>query len=150
VALVGLAFLLLVAVLGGWAYLASPDDGGLRGTVWKYEKGDVCITLEFSRLGYIVGNPVVKYTTAEGSARGSGEMTYTVLDGKTLSLASGQQGGSGPTVGPPSPGGPAAPTPTRAAPGAAQTLTIDSMSNERLLLSGGPWKLDKTEFTRQK
>ena len=120
VALAGLALLLIVALLGGWAYIAAPDDGGLRGTVWKHQNGNASITVEFSRLGYIVGNPVVKYTKTEGSASGRGSVTYTVLDEKTLSLASGEK------------------------------LTIDSISSEDLVLSGGPWKLDKTEFTRHK
>jgi hypothetical protein len=120
VALVGLALLLIVALLGGWAYLTAPDDVGLRGTKWKHRKGTTTITLEFSRLGYIVGSPVVKYTKTEGSARGSGSVTYTVLDQKTLSLASGEK------------------------------LTIDSLSGEELVLSGGPWKFDKTEFAREK
>jgi hypothetical protein len=31
-----------------------------------------------------------------------------------------------------------------------QTLTIDSITSEKLVLSGGPWKFDKTEFTKQK
>lgn len=117
---VGLALLLIVAVLGGWGYLTAPEDGGLRGTVWKQQKGNSTITLEFSRLGYIVGNPLIKYTTAEGSATGRGSVTYTVLPDNTLSLASGEQ------------------------------LTIDSKSSEKLVLSGGPWKLEKTEFERQK
>jgi hypothetical protein len=120
VALVGLALLLIVALLVGWSYLAAPDDAGLMGTVWKHKKGNATITLEFSRLGYIVGNPVIKYTTAEGSPSGQGSVTYTVPADKTLSLASGEQ------------------------------LTIDSVSSEKLVLSGGPWKLDKTEFERQK
>ena len=120
VALVGFAFLLIVALLVGWAYIAAPDDAGLRGTVWKHKKGNASITLEFSRLGYIVGNRVIKYTTAEGGASGGGSVTYTVVDDKTLSLASGEQ------------------------------LTIDSKSSEKLVLSGGPWKLDKTEFEREK
>ena len=120
VALVGFAFFLIVALLVGWAYIAAPDDAGLRGTVWKHKKGNASITLEFSRLGYIVGNRVIKYTTAEGGASGGGSVTYTVIDDKTLSLASGER------------------------------LTIDSLSREKLVLSGGPWKLDKTEFERQK
>ena len=117
---VGLALLLIVVLLGGWAYLTAPDDGGLRGTAWTHQQGNATITLEFSRLGYIVGNPVVKYTTTEGSTSGRGSVTYTVLDEKTLSLASGEK------------------------------LTIDSISSEELVLSGGPWKFDKTEFTRHK
>jgi hypothetical protein len=127
VALVGLALLLIVALLGGWAYFAAPDDAGLRGTVWKHQKGNASITLEFSRLGYLVGNPVVKYTITDGSASGGGSVTYTIVDEKTLSLASGEK------------------------------LTIDRISSEELVLSGGlgkgtpmPWKFDKTEFTRQK
>jgi hypothetical protein len=67
-----------------------------------------------------VGNPVVKYTKTEGSASGRGSVTYTVLDQKTLSLASGEK------------------------------LTIDSISSEKLVLSGGPWKVGKTEFARKK
>jgi hypothetical protein len=43
---------------------------------------------------------------------------YTLLDDKTLSLASGDK------------------------------LTIDSISRERLVLSGGPRNFDKTEFRR--
>jgi hypothetical protein len=122
VALVGLALLLMVVLLGGWAYFTAPDDGGLRGTVWKHQKGKASITLEFSRIGYIVGNPVVEYTTNEGSISGRGSVTYTVVDEKTLSLAGGEK------------------------------LTIDSISSEKLVLSGGLflWKFDKTEFTRQK
>jgi len=120
VALVGLVLLLIVVLLGGWAYFAAPEGGGLRGTVWKHQKGNTTITLEFSRLGYIVGSPVIKFTTAEGSATGEGSVTYTVLDGKTMSLADGAQ------------------------------LTIDSITSEKLVLSGGLWKFDKTEFTRQK
>jgi hypothetical protein len=112
--------LLIVALLIGWAYIAAPDDAGLRGTVWRHQTVNPTVTFEFSRLGYIVGNPVLKYTTTEGSASRRGSVTYTVLDAKTLSLASGEQ------------------------------LTIDSMSGEKLVLSGGPWKLDKTEFERQK
>jgi hypothetical protein len=120
VALVGLTSLLIVALLISWAYIAAPDDGGLRGTMWKHQKGDGSITLEFSRLGYIVGNPVVKYTRTEGSASGRGSVTYTVLDEKTLSLAGGEK------------------------------LTIDSIGSEELVLSGGPWQFDRTEFARQK
>ena len=121
VALVSVALLLIVALLGGWAYIAAPDDAGLRGTVWKHQKGNARITLEFSRLGYLVGSPVVNYTKTEGSAAsGRGSVTYTVVDEKKLSLASGEK------------------------------LTIDSISSEELVLSGGLWKFDKTEFTRQK
>ena len=87
--------------------------------MWKHQKGNASITLEFSRLGYIAGNPVIKYTTTEGMATGRGSVTYTVLADKTLALASGEQ------------------------------LTIDSKSSEKLVLSGGPWKLDKTEFECQ-
>jgi len=60
----------------------------------------------------------VRYTTSQGSATGRGSVTYTVLDDNTLSLAGGEK------------------------------LTIDSISSERLVLSGGPWKLDKTEFRK--
>jgi hypothetical protein len=120
VALVGLTLLLIVALLISRAYIAAPDDGGLRETVWKHQKGNGSITLEFSRLGYILGNPVIKYTSTEGSASGRGSVTYTALDEKTLSLASGEK------------------------------LTIDSLSSEELVLSGGPWKLNKTDFARQK
>ena len=120
VALVGLSLLLIVALLISWAYMAAPDDGGLGGTVWKHQKGNGSITLEFSRLGYSLGNPVVNYTESEGSASGRGSVTYTVLDEKTLSLASGEK------------------------------LTIDSISSEEMVLSGGPWKFNKTEFARQK
>jgi hypothetical protein len=120
VASVGVALLLIVVLLSAWAHFTAPDDGGLWGTVWKYQKGNATITLEFSRLGYVVGNPVIKYTTAEGSATGRGSVTYTVHADKTLSLASGER------------------------------LTIDSKSSETLVLSGGPWKLDKTEFEREK
>ena len=120
VALVGLALLLMVVLLGGWAYLTAPDDGGLRGTAWEHRKGNARITLEFSRLGYIVGNPVVKYTKDEGGISERGSVTYTVVDKKTLSLAGGEK------------------------------LTIDSISSEKLVLSCGLWQFDKTEFTRQK
>ena len=65
VALLGFAFFLIVALLVGWAYIAAPDDAGLRGTVWKHKKGNASITLEFSRLGYIVGNRVIKYTSGD-------------------------------------------------------------------------------------
>jgi hypothetical protein len=112
--------LLIVALLGGWAYLAAPEDGGLRGTPWKHRKGTTTITLEFSRLGYSMGNPVVKYTKTEGSASGRGSATYTVLDQKTLSLASGEK------------------------------LIIDGIRSEKWAQSGGPWKVDKTEFAREK
>ncbi len=118
VALVCLALVLIL--LGGWAYIAAPDEAGLRGTAWKHRSAKGTITLEFTRLGYIVGNPVVKYTTSEGGVEGSGSMTYVVLDPKTLSLAGGQR------------------------------LTIDSISSDNLVLSGGPWKFNKTEFTKQK
>jgi hypothetical protein len=47
-------------------------------------------------------------------------VTYTVIDEKTLSLGGGEK------------------------------LTIDSISSEKLVLSGGLWKFDRTEFTRQK
>jgi hypothetical protein len=119
-ALVGLALLLIGALLVGWAYIAAPDDAGLRGTVWTHNKGNATITLEFNRLGYIVGSRVIRYTTAGGSASGGGSVTYTFLDDKTLSLASGEK------------------------------LTIDSISSENLVLSGGLWQFDRTEFTRQK
>jgi hypothetical protein len=72
-----------------------------------------------------VGNPVVKYTTTDGSASGSGAMTYTVHDAKTLELT----------------------TPPGMPP---EKLTINSITMEKLVLSGGPWKFDKTEFTKLK
>jgi hypothetical protein len=31
-----------------------------------------------------------------------------------------------------------------------EKLTIDSISSEKLVLSGGPWKFGKTEFAREK
>jgi hypothetical protein len=120
VAFVGLALLLIGALLVGWAYIAAPDDARLRGTVWTHNKGNATITLEFSRLGYIVGSRAIRYTTAEGSAGGGGSVTYTVLDNNTLSLASGEK------------------------------LTIDTISSEKLVLTGGLWQFDRTEFTRQK
>jgi hypothetical protein len=120
IAVIGLVLLLLIALLGGWAYVAAPDDAGLRGTVWKHQTVNTTITLEFGRLGHIVGNPVVRYTSSKGSASTKGSTTYSVLDPKTLSLASGEK------------------------------LVIDSISSDNLVLSGGPWKLDKAEFTRWK
>ena len=117
--LVSLA-LLVVAFLGVFsadrAFWAGDDR--LTGTVWKHQNDDATIAVEFGRLGHIVGSPVVRYTTSQGSATGRGSVTYTVLDDNTLSLASGEK------------------------------LTIDSISSERLVLSGGPWKLDKTEFRK--
>ena len=117
--LVSLA-LLVVAFLGVFwadrAYWAGDDR--LTGTIWKHQHDDATIVVEFGRLGYIVGSPVVRHTTSQGSATGRGSVTYTVLDDNTLSLAS------------------------------AEKLTVDSISSERLVLSGGPWKLDKTEFRK--
>ena len=117
--LVSLA-LLVVAFLGVFsadrAYWAGDDR--LTGTVWTHQHDDVTIVVEFGRLGYIVGSPVVSYRTSQGSATGRGSVTYTVLDDNALSLASGEK------------------------------LTIDSITSDRLVLSGGPWKLDKTEFRK--
>jgi hypothetical protein len=93
-------------------------DDRLTGSVWKHQNGNATVTLEFGRLGYIVGSPVVRYTTTEGSAKGRGSVTYRVLDDKTLSLASGEK------------------------------LTIENISSDQLVLSGGPWKLDKTAFKK--
>jgi hypothetical protein len=47
-------------------------------------------------------------------------MTYTVVDEKTLDLGGGEK------------------------------LVVESISSDKLVLSGGPWKFDKTEFTREK
>ena len=120
--LVSLA-LLLVASLGVFWFWADKTfwagDDRLTGTVWKHQDDNATVILEFGRLGYIVGSPVVRYTTTEGTASGRGSVTYTVLDDKTLSLASGEE------------------------------LRIDNISSERLVLSGGRWKLDKTEFKKQ-
>ena len=120
VVLVSLA-LLLVASLGVfWADRTFwVGDDRLTGTVWKHQDDNATVILEFGRLGYIVGSPVVKYTTTEGSVSGHSSVTYTVLDDKTLSLASGEK------------------------------LTIDNISSERLVLSVGRWKLAKTEFNKQ-
>jgi hypothetical protein len=117
--LVSLA-LLVVALLGMfWADMAFwAGDGRLTGTVWKHEQDDATIVVEFGRRGYIVGSPVMRYMTSRGSATGCGSVTYTVQYDNTLTLASGDK------------------------------LTIDSISSERLVLSGGPWKLDKTEFRK--
>ena len=111
---------IIVAFLGVfWADRTFwAGDDRLTGTVWKHQNGNATVTLEFGRLGYIVGSPVVRYTTTEGSASGRGSVTYRVLDDKTLSLASGEK------------------------------LMIDNISSEQLVLSGGRWKLDKTEFKK--
>jgi hypothetical protein len=62
-------------------------DERLTGTVWKHQSDKGTIVVEFGRLGYIVGSPVVRYTTTQGSATGRGSVTYTALDDTTLSLA---------------------------------------------------------------
>src|SRR5262245_43632244 len=117
--LVSLALLVVAFLCVFWADRAFwAGDDRLTGTVWKHQQDDATIVVEFGRLGYIVGSPVVRYTTSQGSATGRGSVTYTVLDDKTLSLASGEK------------------------------LRIDSISSERLVLSGGPWKLDKAELRK--
>ena len=130
VALISLALFLLLALLGGWAYLTFWAGAAYEGVVWQRQDNDSIITVEFRRI-FIVGNREVTFqrrlaTLPEGegpSARHSA--TYTVLDAKTLELST-------------APGTP------------PEKLTIDSITREKLVLSGGPWKLDKTEFTRQK
>jgi hypothetical protein len=118
----GSLILLIVTVLGVfWADRTFwAGDDRLTGTVWTHQNDKATLVLKFGRLGYFVGSPVVRYTTTEGSASGRASVTYTVLDDKTLSLASGEK------------------------------LTINKISSEQLVLSGGPWKLDKTEFKKQK
>src|SRR5262249_41222731 len=86
----------------------------LTGTTLTHKKGNTTMTIEFGRLGRVVGSPVIRYATTDGSATGNGSITYTVVDDKSLSLAGGEK------------------------------LMIDSISNDQLVLSGGPWKLDKT------
>ena len=120
VVLVSLALLLVASLSVFWVDRTFwAGDDRLTGTVWKHQDDNATVILEFGRLGYIVGSPVVKYTTTEGSVSGHSSVTYTVLDDKTLSLASGEK------------------------------LTIDNISSERLVLSVGRWKLDKTEFNKQ-
>ena len=120
VVLVSLALLLVASLSVFWVDRTFwVGDDRLTGTVWKHQLDDATIVVEFGRLGYIVGSPVVKYSTTEGSATGRGSVTYTVLDDNTLFLASGEK------------------------------LTIDNISSERLVLSVGRWKLDKTEFNKQ-
>jgi hypothetical protein len=125
--------LLVVALLGGWTYLAffRVDTAGLEGIYgeWKHEKDKMILTVEFRRGLF---QPSTSYKWNREGAGGRGEATFTILDAKTLELG----------------GGPDPPK-----------LTIDSITSEKLVLSGGfpifgheqGWKsFDKTEFTKQR
>ncbi len=133
IGLVSLGLLLLVALLGGWAYLAffRVNTAGLEGIFgeWKHEKNKMILTVEFRRGLF---GPYTSYKWNRDGASGSGEATFTVIDSKTLAL----EGGPG-------------------------TITIDSFTNEKLVLSGQEFgdlgwpggilkNFDKTEFTKQK
>jgi len=116
---VSVILVLFVVFLSVWTHYTVFDDGGLRGTMWKGQRGDANVTIEFSRLGYIVGTPVITYSTEAGNNTSRDSFTYT-MEAQTLSFANGER------------------------------LIIDSKSNEKLILSGGPWNLDKTVFERKK
>lgn len=128
-ALLAFGLLLAVVLVGGWRYLKfRANTAGIEGIVgvWKHEKDDTIITLEF---GSWVGHPFrppheVRFTSNKAGASGSGRGTYRAIDPGTLEM-------------------PAA--------AAHETVTIDSITSEKLVLSGGgTWKFNKTEFTRQK
>ena len=114
--------LLIGAFLGAFCVdrMLWAGDDRLTGTIWRHQDDKATVTIEFGRLWHVLGNPVVRYTRTEGSASGRGSVTYRAADEKTLSLAGGKN------------------------------LTIDNLSNEQLILSGGDWKFDKTEFRRQR
>jgi hypothetical protein len=131
IALVSLGLLLLVALVGGWAYLTFwADTAEYEGVVWKRQEDNWIITVTFTRF-FIVGNREVTFkkrlgTLPEGEGpSASDSATYRVLDAKTLEMGT-------------PPGKP------------PEKLTIDSITSQKLVLSGGPWKFDKTEFTKQK
>src|SRR5262245_44216890 len=111
--LISVGLLLLVALVGGWAYLTFwADTAAYEGVVWQHQEKDWVITVEFTRI-LMVGNREVTFKRklanlpeGEGpSARHSA--TYRVLDAKTLELS----------------------TPPAAPP---ETLTIDSITSEKL------------------
>jgi hypothetical protein len=126
VACVTLGWLLIVALFGGLAclkyrdeWLAAQQQIGLEGIVgtWKHEKDNTSITLKVSAPMVVFSYPKLKYDKTEGSASGSGEASFRVLDAKTLEIGGGRE-----------------------------TVTIDAITSEKLVLSG--WGFNKTEFSK--
>jgi hypothetical protein len=94
---------------------------------WKHEKDKTLITLEFTKDKINPTSDKLSYRNNRPGSGPPGEAPYKVLDDKTLEMP---KLGEVPTT---------------------EKVTIDSLSSDKLVLSGGDtWKFDKTEFTKEK